>query len=74
MMNPRKGKGLSNTVAITYGSRGLHQMKTHKMRLNKSASQLAKKKTADQKLLAGESHHAQHVHSRISASSFLPST
>lgn len=51
----RKGKkGLSNGVAITYGSRGPRQIaKSQTVRLNKSSRQIAKEKKAQRDHLAG---------------------
>ena len=54
-MSHRKGKkGLSNGIAIAYGSRGPHQIaKSQTIRLNKSSRQIAKEKKAQRDHLAG---------------------
>jgi hypothetical protein len=55
-MPPRKAKGLSNAVSISYGSRGLRRRvaPTQTVRLNKSARQISIAKKAEQARLAGK--------------------
>jgi hypothetical protein len=53
-MPPRKGKGLSNAVSISYGTRGPRRIaKSQVVRLNKSARQIAVAKKAQRDHLAG---------------------